>query len=142
MTAKPESKLYQRLKENLSGCHITRIESRVGLGIPDCLVAFRNPGVFVLLELKVVKKGKKVALSPHQIAFHAKHADLDCPTFILVQYHPPGTTHIHKTELLLYRGDQAIELAQRGVDTEPIAGWPWSGVPWGVLRQYLLDEVD
>lgn len=130
------------MKENLPGCHITRIESRVNLGTPDCLVAFRNPGVFVMVELKVVKRGKKVALSPHQVAFHAKHADLNCPTYILVHYHPPGTTHVHKSELLLYEGGQAIELVQRGVDTQPIAGWPWTAVPWEVLRLHLLDAVD
>ena len=76
MPSKPESGLYQRLKENLPACHITRIESRVNLGIPDCLVAFKVPGEFVMVELKVVRRGRKVALSPHQVSFHAKHADM------------------------------------------------------------------
>jgi hypothetical protein len=38
-TIKPEAALYKRLKENLPNSHITRLESRVGLGVPDCLVA-------------------------------------------------------------------------------------------------------
>ena len=142
MSVKPESALYQRLKENLPGCHITRIESRVNLGTPDCLVAFKVPGVFVMIELKVVKRGKKVTLSPHQIAFHAKHADMNCPTFLFVQYHPPGTTHNHKAQLRLYAGEQVVELATRGIDTPPIAVWQWTTIPWELLRLHLLDAVD
>ena len=33
-----------------------------------------------MLELKVVKRGKKVSLSPHQIAFHLVHAEMRVPT--------------------------------------------------------------
>ena len=61
MPAKPESSLYSRVRENLPNCFITRIESRVNLGIPDCLVAFPH-GEFVMLELKVVKRGRKIDL--------------------------------------------------------------------------------
>lgn len=114
----------------------------MNLGTPDCLIAFRVPGVFVMLELKVVKRGRKVALSPHQVAFHAKHADLNCPTYILVQYFPPGATQAQKAELRLYAGHQAVELATRGVDTEPIVSWPWVGVPWELFRLYLLDAAE
>lgn len=142
MAKKPESVLFQRLKENLSGCHFTRLESRVGLGVPDCLIAFKGPGVFVMLELKVVQRGKKVNMSAHQVAFHVKHADLGCPTFILVQYHPPGTAHAQFSELRLYRGSQAIELATCGIDTTPIGLWPYKAVQWEMLRMYLLDAVD
>jgi hypothetical protein len=76
-TIKPEAALYKRLKENLPNSHITRLESRVGLGVPDCLIALgpQQPR-FVMVELKVTKRGRKVALSPHQVAFHLKHADL------------------------------------------------------------------
>jgi hypothetical protein len=139
MAAKPEANLYKRLKENLPSSHITRIESRVNLGIPDCLVAFPH-GEFVMVELKVVKRGRKVALSPHQVAFHIKHADLRCPTYILVQYHPPGTTHAHKSDLLLYCGEQAIDLVNLGIDTPALARWPWTGVSWAELRKYLVDS--
>jgi hypothetical protein len=39
LAIKPEAALYKRLKENLPNSHITRLESRVGLGVPDCLIA-------------------------------------------------------------------------------------------------------
>lgn len=138
MPVKPEANLYKRLKENLPNCHFTRIESRVNLGIPDCLLAFPH-GEFMMVELKVVRRGRKVNLSPHQVAFHVKHADLRCPTYILVQYFPPGTAHAHKSELLLYCGEQAIDLVNLGIDTPALARWPWTGVSWADLRAALLD---
>jgi hypothetical protein len=137
MAAKPEANLYKRFKENLPNCHFTRIESRVNLGIPDCLLAFPH-GDFVMVELKVVKRGRKVNLSPHQVAFHIKHADLRCPTYILVQYQPAGTAHAKKSELLLYAGEQAIDLVNLGIDTPAMARWPWTAVSWAELRNFLV----
>lgn len=131
--------MFRRLKENIQNCHITRIESRVNLGIPDCLIAFPH-GEFVMLELKVVKRGRRVNLSPHQVAFHMKHADLRCPTFILVQYFPAGETYASKSELRLYAGGQALELNKLGLDLEPVGRWPWTGVMWHMLRQGLLTD--
>jgi hypothetical protein len=136
MAAKPEANLYKRIRENTPDCHFTRIESRVNLGIPDCLLAFPH-GVFVMVELKVVKRGRKVALSPHQVAFHIKHADLRCPTYILVQHQPAGTAHAKKSELLLYCGEQAIDLINLGIDTPALARWPWTAVSWSELRKHL-----
>lgn len=139
MPSKPEGLLYKRVKENLPDCHITRIESRVNLGIPDCLIAMKGHGMFIMLELKVVKRGRKVNLSPHQIAFHLKHADIGCPTYILVQYHPPGTTSALKAQLLLYSGEQAEDIFMRGIDVEPIDKWPLSHVMWHMLRHRLVE---
>lgn len=121
----------------MRGCHITRIESRVGLGIPDCLIAFKE-GVFVMLELKVVKRGRKVNLSPHQIAFHLKHAtDMGCPTFVLVQHIPPsGMTR--ESMLLLYKGSQVMELKKLGVDLQPEGEWSWRAPMWEMMRDQLL----
>ena len=139
MAAKPEANLYKRLRENLPNCHFTRIESRVNLGIPDVLLAFPH-GQFAMVELKVVKRGRKVNLSPHQVAFHIKHADLRCPTYILVQHQPAGTTHASKSELLLYFGEQAIDLVTLGVDTPALARWPWTAISWAELRKNLVDS--
>lgn len=102
------------------------------------MIAFPH-GEFVMLELKVVKRGRKVNLSPHQTAFHAVHADMRCPTFILVQYWPPGSTRTAQSELLLYHGSQAIELAELGVALAPVSRWPWTGVMWHMLRRDLTN---
>ena len=93
-----------------------------------------------MLELKVVKRGRKVNLSPHQVAFHLKHADLRCPTYVLVQYYPPQAVTVARSELLLYAGDQVLELSKLGIELEPVGRWPWTGVPWHLLRQSLLTE--
>lgn len=138
MPMKPEAALYRRIRDNLRDCHFTRIESRVGLGIPDCLLAFKE-GVLVLVEMKVVKRGRKVALSPHQVAFHLKHSDLRCPTFILVQHIPPsGMTR--DSMLLLYRGSQVLELSKLGVELEPCGEWSWRAPMWEMMRDQLLTE--
>ena len=136
---KPEASLYKRLKENLPNSHITRLESRVELGIPDCLVALGpQQARFVMVELKVVKRGKKVALSPHQVAFHLKHSDFKVPTFILVQYHPPGTASSRNAELRLYRGDQAETLVYQGIEVEPVWACNLAQMQWHMLRVELL----
>jgi len=136
---KPEAALYKRLKENLPNSHITRLESRVGLGIPDCLVALGpQQAKFVMIELKVVKSGRRVNLSPHQVAFHLKHSDFKVPTFILVQYHPPGTASSRNAELRLYRGDQAETLVYQGIEVEPVWACNLAQMQWHMLRLELL----
>ena len=92
-----------------------------------------------MIELKVVRRGRKINLSPHQVAFHAMHADLGAPTFILVQYHPPGTTSALKAELLLYHGRQVIEMHHLGIDAAPIERWQLSHVLWHMLRHRLTE---
>ena len=139
MPRKPESSLYHRIKENLPNCLITRIESRVGLGIPDCFIAFKQTGEFVPVELKVVKKGRKVNLSPHQIAFHARHADIGVRTFVLVLYVPPGKVASKEGKLLLYSGAQIFELVKSGVDTDPVASYHYGAVPWNMLMFTLAE---
>lgn len=137
MATKPETLLYQRLKENLPPeSRLTRIESRVGLGIPDCLLAIKDCG-FAMLELKVVKRGRKIKFSPHQIAFHTAHAALKVPTYILVQYHPPKAPTIHGAQWLLYKGKQVQDLMERGVDVPAYQEWPADNVRWHLL-QYAL----
>ena len=140
MPAKPETKLYQRLKENLPSCLFTRIESRVNQGFPDCLVALPRSGTFAPLELKVVTYGRRVRLSPHQVAFHARHAEIGCTTFILVLFVPYKKTASRDGQLLLYRGDQVLELARAGVDTTPLASWHYGSMPWGMLELELMNS--
>lgn len=132
MPTKPESRLAQRIKDGLTGCYVTRIESRVNLGIPDCLIAF--PSRFVMVELKVVDKGLKVNLSPHQISFLMAHAFHKCPVFVVVHYKAPRERH---GELLVYAGADADKLADVGVRHEPLARWPINGVVWADFKKVL-----
>lgn len=134
MAKGPESLLYQKLRESLPNSMITRLESRVGLGIPDCLIAL--PPRWVMVELKVVKAGKKVNLSPHQIAFNLKHGMAGLPTFILVLHQK--TTRAPDARLLLYHGRQCQELAEHGLEAEPLDSWPYNAVDWQELRERLI----
>ena len=131
--------MYQRLKENLQNCLITRIESRVNQGFPDCLIALRRSGTFVPVELKVVKHGRRVRLSPHQISFHSRHAQLGCVTFVLVLFVPYGKEAMKDGILKLYRGDQVLELAQSGVDTIALAEWHYGTMPWSMLELEFMN---
>jgi hypothetical protein len=90
-----------------------------------------------MVELKVVKSGKKVRLSPHQLAFALKHSSLQMPAYILVEWHPKGTTKLTEKRLLLYGGAQAQELHTKGVNTVPLGQWALSEVDWEDVRILL-----
>jgi hypothetical protein len=106
------------------------------------LIAFGppNPG-FAMLELKVVKGGSKVRLSPHQVAFNAKHASLGCPVFILVQrYHAADSTP-KNSDLLLFSGSQAPFLALNGLKTTPLAEFSTLQADWGDIKGLLMADL-
>ena len=142
MPTKPEAALYKRVRENLRDCHITRLESRTGLGIPDCLLGFGplNPG-FAMLELKVVKGGFKVRLSPHQVAFNQKHAALGCPVFILVQRYHTAESTPKDSDLLLFSGSQAADLVTQGLKITPLAEFPTLNADWEGIKALLMADL-
>ena len=135
MAKGPEGRLHDRLKKNLPSSLIVRLENRINLGIPDCLIAL--PPKYVMMELKVVKSGRKARLSPHQIAFAMKHSSLNLPTFILIEWHPKGTLKASEKRLLLYHGKQCQALVKDGLNAPPLAEWPLDSVNWPALREWL-----
>lgn len=106
---------------------ITRVESWVNLGIPDCILAVG--GRFVLMELKVASPAGRVKLSAHQVAFHEAHKD--CPCFILAEHGVP-----RKREIWLYPASRARELSQ-GV-LQPDVRIPQSAEGWAKLEEALV----
>lgn len=101
---------------------LTRVETWVNQGIPDCIAA--NGGRFALVELKVAALSGKVALSPHQVSFHTGHAEYPC--FIVVKCNDGRSSRVK-----VYRAAQAIELLEKGTKLEPAyeAGMDgWEGV--------------
>jgi hypothetical protein len=68
---KPETKFYQKVKENFKKLSLIRIENLSVPGVPDLLI-YNTNGRFFTLELKVTKTNK-ILFSPHQIGFHVKH---------------------------------------------------------------------
>ena len=85
MTVKTETSFWKTLKEYLNrGDYIvSRLESYVTPGFPDCLVYHKQTGFFTL-ELKVVNSSTKVVLSPFQIAWNMRHATAGAQSYILV----------------------------------------------------------
>jgi hypothetical protein len=63
MSKGPEAKLWQDVRKGLKEAHLVRIESRIGLGIPDVNGCINGKDFW--LELKVIK-GNSLRLSKFQ----------------------------------------------------------------------------
>jgi len=137
---KPEARFSARVRDGLVpfGVDIDRIENRVNLGIPDMLVGVGDR--FAMVELKVVARGLKVELRPHQIAFLTRHAAKGRPCFILVLQE--GGTTLKPAKIHLYRGRDAMEVATHGLRHPAVAVWPSRGMPWADLVAWLSAEPD
>ena len=85
MTVKTETSFWKTLKEYLNRGNyiVSRLESYVTPGFPDCLVYHKQTGFFTL-ELKVANSSNKVVLSPFQIAWNMRHATSGAQSYILV----------------------------------------------------------
>ena len=95
MTVKPETTFWKSVKILLDGGEyiVSRLESYVTPGFPDCLVFHKDVGFFTL-ELKVLGSNNKVILSPFQIAWNMRHALAGAPSYILVSLPVSGTVKL------------------------------------------------
>ena len=109
MTAKTETNFWKTLKTYLNDGEyvVSRLESYVTPGFPDCLIFHKDTGFFTL-ELKVVNSSNRVALSPFQIAWNMKHAMVGAPSYILVSLPVSG-------EVKLFHGCKTKDLGQSTV---------------------------
>ena len=85
MTVKTETNFWKTLKTYLDGGDyiVSRLESYVTPGFPDCLIYHRDTGFFTV-ELKVLGSNNKVTLSPFQIAWNMRHATAGAQSYILI----------------------------------------------------------
>ena len=86
MTVKPETRLWKSLKKCLNdgeGYVVSRLESYVTPGFPDCII-FHNVTGFFTLELKIVQPNNKVKFSVFQRAWNMIHYIHGAPVYILV----------------------------------------------------------
>jgi hypothetical protein len=113
MTVKTETNFWKTLKIYLeSGNYIvSRLESYVTPGFPDCLVFHKQVGFFTL-ELKVPGSNNKVTLSPFQIAWNMRHALAGAPSYILVSLPVSG-------EVKLFHGCKTKDLGENNVFQVP-----------------------
>ena len=113
MTVKPETRLWKTLKKYLSdGKYIvSRLESYITPGFPDCLVFHESVGFFTI-ELKIINNNNRITLSPLQKAWNLRHANAGAPVYILVG-------GLKDNRVKLFHGTQTKELGQRAVDQVP-----------------------
>ena len=113
MTVKPETTFWKSVKILLDGGDyiVSRLESYVTPGFPDCLIFHKNVGFF-MLELKVLGSNNKVTLSPFQIAWNMRHAIAGAQSYILVNLAQRG-------EVKLFHGCKTKDLGQSTVDIVP-----------------------
>ena len=113
MSVKPETTFWKNLKTLLDdGSYIvSRLESYVTPGFPDCLIYHKDTGFFTL-ELKVIQSNNKISLSPFQIAWNMKHAMLGAPSYILVSLAQRG-------EVKLFHGCKTKDLGHMTLDQVP-----------------------
>ena len=113
MTVKTETRFWKTLKKYLDGGEyiVSRLESYVTPGFPDCLVFHKETGFFTL-ELKVLGSNNKVTLSPFQIAWNMRHATAGAQSYILVNLPLRG-------EVKLFHGCKTKELGQSTMDLVP-----------------------
>ena len=114
MTVKPETRLWKNLKTCLKsgdGYIVSRLESYVTPGFPDCLVFHESVGFFTI-ELKIINNNNRITLSPLQKAWNLRHANAGAPVYILV-----GGLKGNRGKL--FQGTQTKELGQRAVDQVP-----------------------
>ena len=113
MTVKPETNFWKSLKTLLDdGSYVvSRLESYVTPGFPDCLIYHKDTGFFTL-ELKVIQSNNRISLSPFQIAWNMKHAMIGAQSYILVKL--PD-----KEEVKLFHGCKTKDLGHMTVDQVP-----------------------
>ena len=113
MTVKPETNFWKSVKTSLEGGEyiISRLESYVTPGFPDCLLFHKDTGFFTI-ELKVIQSNNKILLSPFQIAWNMRHEVAGAQSYILVDLPLRG-------KVKLFHGCKTKELGQSTVDEVP-----------------------
>ena len=114
MTVKPETRLWKNLKKCLNdgeGYVVSRLESYVTPGFPDCVI-FHNVTGFFTVELKIVQPNNKVKFSVFQRAWNMIHYIHGAPVYILV-----GGLKDNKVKL--FSGESIEALGQKTMDLVP-----------------------
>ena len=115
---KPESKLWQEVKENMPDIFWTRFENWVSPGVPD--VHGIKDGISFWVELKVIRSNK-INLSPHQIMWNYKYSLRGGRSFIMAKA---------LSQSLLYIFPGAIVHSIAGEGALAVPKWTLPAHPW------------
>ena len=87
MTVKTETNFWKSVKRLLENGEekylISRIESYVTPGFPDCIIFHKKLGFFTL-ELKIVQANNKIRISPLQTSWNKWYAGYGAPVLFLL----------------------------------------------------------
>ena len=113
MTVKPESRFWKNVKKSLEGGEyiVSRLESYVTPGFPDCLI-FHNVTGFFTIELKIIQPNNKVKFSVFQRAWNTIHYIHGAPVYILVG-------GLKDNRVKLFHGASTEDLGQKTIDLVP-----------------------
>ena len=119
---KPESKLWQLMKDNMPDIFFTRFENWATPGVPDVLGI--TDGIPFWVELKVITSNK-INLRPHQIMWHYKYSLRGGRSFIMAQTLPQRLLYI-------FPGAIVHSIVAHGALAEP--HWSFPQRPWPVKQ--------
>tara|TARA_R110000824_G_scaffold35447_1_gene111160 strand:- start:1043 stop:1450 length:408 start_codon:yes stop_codon:yes gene_type:complete len=114
MTVKPETRLWKNLKKCLNdgeGYVVSRLESYVTPGFPDCVI-FHNVTGFFTIELKIVQPNNRVRFSVFQKSWNTLHNIHGAPVYILVG-------GLKGNMVKLFHGAWIKALSQKTIDLVP-----------------------
>ena len=113
MSVKPETTFWKSVKTLLEGGEyvVSRLESYVTPGFPDCVI-FHNVTGFFTLELKIVQPNNKVKFSVFQRAWNMIHYIHGAPVYILVG-------GLKGNRVKLFPGESIEALGQKTMDLVP-----------------------
>ena len=128
MTVKPETNFWKSLKTSLEGGDyiVSRLESYVTPGFPDCLI-FHNTTGFFTIELKVLQSNNRISITPFQIAWNTRHAVAGARSYILVG-------GLSNDRVKLFHGCKSKELGHTDIYLVP-------GLYEGSIKDLDLSEV-
>ena len=128
MTVKTETSFWKSVKTllDVGDYVVSRLESYVTPGFPDCLIYNKVTGFFTV-ELKIIKANNKITISPFQIGWNMRHTLAGAQSFILVG----GLPNRH---VKMFHGSKTKELGQSTVDLVP-------GLYEGRLEDLVLWQV-
>jgi len=138
MAKKPEAVFSRHVIAMLPGFDIVRVETVASLGFPDMVLTDKGgTGKVCFLENKVVTRGLKVGLRPHQISFLFRQWSYGVSAYVLVKHIPVGK---RIGSILLYEGGQSMELQEKGLSLPPVLSFSTAAVDWQQIRERLLSK--
>jgi Holliday junction resolvase len=118
--ASAEKTFYKLFKKHLpSVADCQRIETgSTGLGIPDLNVCHKGREIWI--ELKIVK-GRRVKLSPEQIAWHHRRNRAGGETYIIARDKYDGPRKGKMDVIYIWKGKVVVEVFEKGIDYPAMA---------------------